>query len=270
MISGERHFFLNEETNFLYCVEYIPDISIAKNYAVILCKPIWGERIRTHRIFTNLARLLMNMGFTVITCDYLCDGNSSGETLKLTYPKMVDSVIHVYDYLKKQYQPGRYALIGLRLGANVAASAAGSIQQLKKLILFEPILNPIDDFTRALRANLSNQTVVHKKIIKTREDLIHDIKNGIPVNVDGFLVGKELWESIEAISPFNARSSFMGDALICSLAPPGKAGTNLSQIGNLFVNARTEAIEQEFIWTGWKHYMCAPPVFFNTIRSELQ
>ena len=54
----ERHFFLEKENKRIYCVEYIADPAKNNKQGIILCKPTWGERIRTHRIFTNLARLL--------------------------------------------------------------------------------------------------------------------------------------------------------------------------------------------------------------------
>ena len=85
----------------------------------------------------------MKNGFIAITCDYLCDGNSSGDTVELTYPKMINSVKSIYDYLCNHHSIDQYALVGLRLGANVAISASDYILNLKKMILFELVINPL-------------------------------------------------------------------------------------------------------------------------------
>lgn len=270
MSKEERHFFLNEKGKKLYCVEYFSGDRKEKNHSVILCKPIWGERIRTHIIFSNLARLLSGRSFIVITCDYFGDGNSGGETLDLNYFSMVEDIGILYEYLKQNYNLKSCSLVGLRLGANVAMGAEGKIDELRKLVLFEPVLNPIELFNKALRANLATQMAIHKKILKTREQLIKDLENGIPVNIDGFVIGKKFWESFAQVSPLKVESGFDKPVSLYSLVLPGKKGSDYSILAQSYQQAEVKSIKQEFDWTAWKSYIPKPDIFFGAVTSELE
>lgn len=265
----ERHFFLEQFDNRIYCVEYIADPSNDNKEGIILCKPIWGERIRTHRIFTNLARMLREEGFNIITFDYFGDGNSGGDTLDLNFHGMVNNIKAVSEYFLNQHQIESFTMIGLRIGANCAVKAEPSIKNLKRMILFEPIPNLVEDLKIGLRANLSTQMAVHKKILKSRTVLIEEIKKGIPVNMDGFLISKELWESFEQVSPLEISSNFTGPVKIISMVEKNKKGIDFSEPAGNYINGSSLAIEKEFIWTDWKYYIPNPPIFFETIRSAL-
>lgn len=265
----ERHFFLEKDNKRIYCVEYISDPAKDNKQGIILCKPTWGERIRTHRIFTNLARMLREKGFNIISFDYFGDGNSGGDTLDLNFSGMVDDIVEVSKYLSSQHQIEIFTLIGLRIGANCAIGAEPKNKNLKQMILFEPILNPVEDLKVRLRANLSTQMAAHKKILKNRTVLIEEIKSGIPVNMDGFLIGKELWESFEQASPLEIESDFTGPVKLISLIDKNKKGKDFSKLAANYKNGSSMAIEKEFIWTDWKYYIPNPPIFFETISSEL-
>lgn len=267
--KNERAFFLEEKGKRLYCVEYLPGSNESRNHGIILCKPMWGERIRTHRIFTNLARLLSMDGFSVITCDYFGDGNSGGETLDMSFSGMVDDIMMLHQYMHSKLRISGFSMVGLRIGSNVAMTAQRQIPDLTRMILFEPLLSPIDRIKDALRANLSTQMVVHKKIIKNREALIQDIKNDIPVNVDGFVIGKIFWESFEKAGPFTIQNDFSGPVVIYSIVDKGRKGTDFSAITKSYSNGRHETIDKEFIWRDWKSHVPNPPLFLKTVKTEL-
>lgn len=272
MFRNEKHFFLIRGGLSIYCVEYIPIDSKRLDTTVVLCKPIWGERIRTHMVFANLARILAQRGYFVITCDYFGDGNSGGDTHELTFPKMVESIAHVYEYACEKNFPAKNALIGLRLGANIAMHLEPKIKHTEKMLLFEPIENPIDYFKEALRANLANQMTVHKKILKTREDLIDDLLNNKFVNIDGFVIGGEFWNSFAKISPFTVDTDYENQIVVYSMTPSGRKTKkkDYAWIVKNYAQVQVENIEQEFIWTGWKKHVPKPAQFINEIIGRLE
>ena len=213
--------------------------------------------------------MLSSEGFTVITCDYYGDGNSGGESKDLNYSGMVNNIISLYQYIAKTYPINTFAIIGLLVGANIAIDAAPKIVNLDKMILFEPLLNPINRIKTALRSNLTSQMVVHKKIIKNREALIQDLRNDVPVNIDGFIIGKKLWESFERVSPLKIENPFHGSVSVYSLVEKGRNGSDYSKLTQLFPNCKFHTIEKEFIWTDWKYYIPKPPVFLNAVLSQI-
>lgn len=265
----ERNFFIGPETRRLYCVEQIPISPLKKSHGIVLCKPIWGERIRTHRIFTNLGRYLARLGYSVISCDYFGDGNSGGDSMDLNYFGMTDDILFLHRYMSRNYNVQKFSFVGLLIGANVAISSSAKIDDLDKMVLFEPLLNPVEHLKKALRANLTSQMVIHKKIIKNRESLIEDLKKGVPVNIDGFMIGKNLWESFEDVSPYRAESDFEGPVFIYGMSSNGKRKTDFSVLAAEFENCQWGTIEQEFEWTDWKHYIPSPRTFFDTVTRAI-
>lgn len=268
--SYERHFFLEKNAKRIYCSEYSAQNAMGKSHGVILCAPIWGERMRTRRIFTNLARRLAKVGYSVIRCDYYGDGNSGGETAELTYEGMKDDIRNLYGCLVSKSDIDRVTLVGLRIGANCAASLLEELDCAIGAILVEPIVNLADFFRDALRANLSSQMTMHKKILKNREQLIDEIRNGILVDIDGFLVGKEFWESFEQAGPLSVACPANKTVTIISMFSRGKRVNDYSRCVVRPEVVKFETIDQEFIWTDWKYYNPCPTSFFDRILGELR
>lgn len=266
-LINERHFFLETGAKRIYCVEYVPVAGKSNKAAVILCKPIWGERIRTHRIFTNLGRLLCNEGFDVITCDYFGDGNSAGDSLDLNFYSMTEDIVDLHKHICSKSEIVNFTLIGLRVGANCAIWASKMIGQLRAMILVEPIPDLSNYLMDALRSNISSQMLAHKKVIKNRDALVQDIIEGTPVNVDGFMVGKGMWESFLASSPLNIDTAPNCYSSFVSLQQNGKKTSLPERLINIphvhYIN-----IQREFSWTAWKTYTSTPPIFMNTVLTE--
>lgn len=266
----ERAFFHKNDQKHIYMVEYVPDDAAKLQHGVILCKPIWGERIRTHRIYTNLARSLAGAGMHVITCDYYGDGNSAGSSLELDVGGMADDIVAMSLYMNQKFVLERFTLVGMLIGANAARLSGNRIGNLKKMILIQPVLNPIEHLEAALRSNLSTQMVVHKKVLKDRNTLISEIKNGIPVNVDGFMLSKRLWESYERISPMKDQQvEYAGDTIIISLKKKASKGNDYTQLKPSMHITKIIDIEQEFVWTDWKVYKPKPAILFQTLKNEI-
>ncbi len=271
-LINERHFFIENKKKNIYCVEYLPK-NKKMNHGVILCKSIWGERNRTHRIFTNLSRELSNNGFSVITCDYYGDGNSGGGTLDMTFSGIVNDIETMYKYMKNQLCIEAISMIGFRIGANCLISAVEKFEYLHSIILIEPEKDLSAFLTKKLRSNISNQMAVHKKITKNREELINDIINDKPVNMDGSLLGKKLWESFEEASPLKTIKGDFKSILVLNLLENRKKLKNINDFSFLidgYENAKIEVIEKEFIWHDWKTNVQYPLVFFNKIIAELK
>ena len=264
----DRHFFLQHHNKSIYCVEYLPQNGKSIDTAVIICTPIWGERIRTHRIFTSLSRELQKKNSYVLTCDYFGDGNSQGESHQLSFENIIEDLNSLYNYALEKYKIENYYFIGFRLGASALISLLDKAE-VKKAILIDPILNPISYLEDALRANLTAQMTRHKKIIKNRDVLIKEIKENQLINVDGFLIGAEMWRSFEKYSPIFGNKNFKGDLVILSSENSKKRAEEIVKFGQEFKRARVEFVKKEVVLTSWKYYTQKPPIIFSKIFSEI-
>ena len=262
----ERHFFLDHHHKSIYCVEYIPQNGNQIKTGVLICPPIWGERIRTHRIFTNLGRELQKKNYYVLTCNYFGDGNSGGESYQLTFQSILDDLKALYEYSFYNFNVEKNIVIGYRLGSNAVIPLLDKIK-VSKAILIDPLLNPLNYLKDVLRANLTSQFTRYKKIEKNRDELIKEIRANQLINVDGFLIGKEMWESFENNSPIVCNKNFTGDVLIISSEK--KTMDEISGFNRSFLNTRVEFIEKEVVVTSWKKYMQRPPILFSKIFREI-
>lgn len=264
----EKHFFLENGRKSRFCVEYLPENYQNIDTGVIICTPIKGERIRTHRIFYNLAREICKRNLYAIRFDFFGDGNSSGESHELNFESMMGDVEDVYLFVLKEYNLKKFYIIGYRIGASVANLVMDQINPLK-VILIDPVVNPLDYLQESLRANLTSQMTRYKKIILNRNKLIEEIKENKLINADGFLIGKEMWESFARFSPLRGNNKYKGKVLVLNTNLSKNYKNQLENFIDGYKNFHIESIDSEIILTSWKFYQQRPTILFNQVLREI-
>src|SRR5512134_2442447 len=92
--------------------------------AAVICSPLLGEALRNYRREVLVARRLAEAGFVVERFHYRFSGNSDGQDEDLTFDSMREDALGVVDDIRERAPDGPLILLGARLGALVAASAA--------------------------------------------------------------------------------------------------------------------------------------------------
>lgn len=112
----------------------------ARSRAAVLCHP-WGqEYIRAHRSMRRLAVRLNAAGFDVLRFDYYGSGDSSGETGEADLDGWRRDIETAIDELKDTTAATQVALVGLRLGATLAAQVAAKRRNdIERLALWDPV-----------------------------------------------------------------------------------------------------------------------------------
>jgi uncharacterized protein len=112
--------------------------------AAVICYP-WGpEYIFAHRALRHLSRQLAAQGFNVLRFDYYGSGDSAGDDSDVRLSGWREDIVAAIEELKDITQTKAVALVGLRLGASLAAQIAASRRQdVAALVLWDPaILGP--------------------------------------------------------------------------------------------------------------------------------
>lgn len=113
-----------------------------RDLAVVICPPFGYEAICTHRALRDLGRLLAAAGFPVLRFDYHGTGDSSGSDRQPDrVPAWLASITAAIDEVKALSRRKAVALIGMRLGAVLAATAAAGRNDVPALLLWAPILS---------------------------------------------------------------------------------------------------------------------------------
>jgi uncharacterized protein len=116
-----------------------------RNRAAVLCQP-WGtEYIHAHRTMRQLAVKLAANGFHTLRFDYYGTGDSGGEDFEANPAAAEADVESAVEGLKDIVGVARVSLIGLRMGATLAARAAlRHRENVEALVLWDPIVTPED------------------------------------------------------------------------------------------------------------------------------
>jgi exosortase A-associated hydrolase 2 len=225
----------------------------------VTCHPFAEEKLWSHRVFVSTARALTEAGHAVLRFDFTGAGDSGGDTSRSSLELYLQDLAAAVSELERRV-PGltHIGLIGLRLGASVAAlfaERAANDETLARLrwaplILWDPVVDGEAHFQELLRINLSTQLAVYGKVRETRDVLQERIRAGETVNVDGYEIGKPLFESCalpKLLNPEPKRHA--GPALVVQIAANEKTPDRADLValaGAYRAGTSTRAIEHPF------------------------
>ncbi|MDR0787121.1 MAG: alpha/beta hydrolase [Gemmatimonadota bacterium] len=109
--------------------------------AVVLC-PSWGPDYQySHRALRVAARRFADRGLHALRFDYSGTGDSWGDSTDASLSRWVEDTRLAMEELKEMSGFSRVDLVGLRVGANTAAAASAGRKDVRKLVLWEPVLD---------------------------------------------------------------------------------------------------------------------------------
>jgi pimeloyl-ACP methyl ester carboxylesterase len=110
--------------------------------AAVLCYPWDGEYTYAHRSMRQLAARLSMCGFHTLRFDYFGTGDSGGDPSEADLTGWQSDLDAAVEAVADIAGATRVALIGLRVGANVAASAAlRAPARTEALVLWDPVVS---------------------------------------------------------------------------------------------------------------------------------
>jgi alpha/beta superfamily hydrolase len=122
-----------------------------RSIGVVICPPVGVEYVQTHRALRQVALYLSKAGFHVLRFDYFGTGDSGGDTIEASFPQWLDDVSVAMDELKDTAGVSECSLIGLRLGASLAMLSTAQRDDIRDIILWDPIVHG-QDYIDDLRA----------------------------------------------------------------------------------------------------------------------
>lgn len=114
---------------------------------VLLCPPIGHEHTRSHRALKVVAESLSRAGYHVLRFDYRGLGDSSGDSADGGRAPWCEDVLQALEELEALSGVKEVRIVGLRLGAALAAMAIGSRRKrsgrasVSHLVLWDPVLS---------------------------------------------------------------------------------------------------------------------------------
>jgi exosortase A-associated hydrolase 2 len=250
----EHFFFKNSSGKELFGVIHCPEKPSAKG--VLICHPLFEEKLHVHRVLVDFSRLLSSSGFIAMRFDYYGDGDSQGEFEEATLETRLNDISSALDFFRKKTSIDKIALLGVRFGATLASLSAEKKELSDALILWAPILKGNDYLLQLLRMNLTHQVVAYKKVLYTREELIKGLNEGKKINVEGYEITRELYEQVSKVDLLDKDKKFKGKTLLFQLSQNSDAfEPELEKLRTLYSKNNTSELLK-----------CADPPFWGDMK----
>jgi uncharacterized protein len=120
--------------------------------AVVLCNPWGSEYVYAHRSLRQLAVKLATSGYHTFRFDFYGTGDSGGDMSEADLAGWEADAAVALDGIKDIAGTAHVTVVGLRLGASIAATVAARLaDQVDALVMWDPIVSG-EDYVRGLRA----------------------------------------------------------------------------------------------------------------------
>ncbi len=163
----------------------------ARGHGIILCPPVGQEHVRSHWAFRQVALALGRAGFHSLRFDWSGVGDSSGDLATATLARFTDDAAEAAQELRDATGVRKVSLVGLRLGATVAALAAARIKP-SCLVLWDPVLSGA--------AHLSELRSLHAELLSGSRRFWREAhRDPGPTELVGFDFGQALLSDIAKI-----------------------------------------------------------------------
>lgn len=130
--------YFGDSKSPLFGVLHEPAVSRERQEAVLLCPPIGQEHVRSHWALRQIAARLAREGFYVLRFDWFGVGDSAGSLADTSTARLIEDCATAAQELRDATGIKRISVVGLRLGATIAALAANEIAP-SSLVLWDAV-----------------------------------------------------------------------------------------------------------------------------------
>lgn len=142
-------FFFGSSDKQLFGVHHPPEGDEVRDGAVLLCPSLGHEYIAAHASLTQLGHHLARAGLHVLRFDFFGCGDSAGSIEEASVEQWIKDVGTALQELRDTSGSRRVSVVGLRLGAALAALAGARLRQaggpgVFASVLWEPVVSGAD------------------------------------------------------------------------------------------------------------------------------
>jgi uncharacterized protein len=234
---NEEPFFFAGAGGDLFAVLHQPD-GTARAAGFVFCHPFGEEKLWTHRVFVTFARELARRGYAVLRFK------------DASIATALEDIERAIGELQARSGVATISLLGLRLGATLAAVTAERRRDVDTLVLWAPIVDGAKYAQELLRINMTTQLAVFREVREDRATLVAGMREGRTANVDGYEMGYAMYEQLSALVIGKAPASIARRVLIVQLdrgasAPPA---ADLQRVATAFTGATLVQAQEDPFW----------------------
>ncbi len=231
----------------LHGVLHVPSEPTSR--ALVLCHPFAEEKKCAHRTMVEAARAIAEAGIAVLRFDHRGCGDSPGSFDAYDLCGWREDISGALDCAARE-TTAEVGLLGLRLGATLAAQVAEELPDVACLALWEPII----DGERYIKQNLRRSVI---KAMMTRHEGGEESEDaaaeaGAPaegtVDFDGYSVPEAMREQMEQINLLAPPPSYAGPALVLNISAKDAIAEPMQQLADAYERGVAVAVRAEPVW----------------------
>lgn len=225
----------------------------------VICDPFGKERTNSNRLGFEWARSLAGAGHWVLRFDYRGTGDSAGSFENFTLDDYVKDIGCARAELERLSGMACRGLVGLRLGASLAAKYVADSSGDLDLVLWEPIIDGNIYRNSLLRTAMANEMVHSAGPSASRHELQNKIMAGQSVVVDGFALKRPMYDSLADIDLIALGRPSCGQILIVQIKtrrsqPIPPLLSKLASMYSATAETRLEAVDEPPVWMRTRWY----------------
>lgn len=259
MDTPETPFFFPCGDRKLFGVFHAPRAALRGGF--VFCHPFAEEKLWAHRVHVSFARELAARGYAVLRFDHFGHGDSDGLYENATlgrYVEDIDAALAALDERVPEACP--VGLLGLRLGASLAAQMAERHPRIQRLVLWDPILEGEKYAQELLLSNLATQLATHGKVVVDRSQLVAQMETGRTVNVDGYEMSHPMYSQVSALRLTGFAKRFAGPALVVQIdRGPKPLRADIKRFQAEYARAMLLQVVEQPFWKEIKEFYTRAP-----------
>ena len=188
--------YIDGDLGKLFALLYQPDKQSDDAECFIVAPSFAEEMNRCRYMCTMLAQSLAEHGYAFLSVDPYGVGDSQGDFVDADWEQGKKDLLAGISYAEKLGFK-KISIIGVRLGALQAMQILTEIKTLKRLILWQPVINGQTALTQFLRIKIA-ASIGRNEAPGTINDFDAQIDNGESIEVAGYDVSPGLYSGMKA------------------------------------------------------------------------
>ena len=214
--------------------------------AWVICDPFAEEKKCAHRPLTDAARMLCARGCAVLRFDYRGCGDSQGRFAEFTPHDWVEDLRVAATRLRQEAPGAPLGLAGLRMGCSMAHAVALEREDVRFLMLWEPII----DGAAYVKQNLKRSMV---KAMLTRGDdfaaeEVQSAREAEIIDLDGYEVSPEAMRQLGDIGLADKQSAFDGPLFVLNIGTRQEPGEAYGELARRHAKGTAAGVRLEPFW----------------------
>lgn len=237
--------------------------------AIVMCHPLGEEKLWSHRVFVSFARDFAAAGFAVLRFDFRGEGDSDRSFEQTDLESRIRDCNLAIDAVRSMNPSvDDVTVLGLRLGAAVAAAVAARRSDISRLVLWDPVTDGAGYMQAVLRINLMHQMALYRRVVENREALVERLAQGETVNIEGYEMSEPLFRQVSEFKMDDALQRFPGETLIVQVTQgEAEAKPELAALAERNARCHFAMAQEEPFWKEIRtFYQRAPELTRTTLR----